>query len=232
MNNQLILVVEDHWQIRDLMEQYLLREGFRTSNASDGTQGLANFQVLKPDLVVLDIGLPRQDGFSVLNGIRRQSDTPVIVVTARDDPVDELQCFRLGADDYIIKPFRHPGVVVERVKATLRRCRIRGASRLIRFENLVVDLDAYTASVHHPTGVIKLSLTMSEHRLLARMAEFPGRAIQRAELIDACFTENTPLETTVNTHVHNLRRKLNDAGAGVDLVPVRGIGYRLDKNHG
>ncbi|MDX1047470.1 response regulator [Sinorhizobium medicae] len=232
MNNQLILVVEDHWQIRDLMEQYLSREGFRTSNASDGTQGLANFQVLKPDLVVLDIGLPRQDGFSVLNGIRRQSDTPVIVVTARDDPVDELQCFRLGADDYIIKPFRHPGVVVERVKATLRRCRIRGASRLIRFENLVVDLDACTACVDHPTGVIKLSLTMSEHRLLARMAEFPGRAIQRAELIDACFTENTPLETTVNTHVHNLRRKLNDAGACVDLVPVRGIGYRLDKKHG
>ncbi|MDX0321932.1 response regulator [Sinorhizobium meliloti] len=232
MNNQLILVVEDHWQIRDLMEQYLSREGFRTSNASDGTQGLANFQMLKPDLVVLDIGLPRQDGFSVLNGIRRQSDTPVVVVTARDDPVDELQCFRLGADDYIIKPFRHPGVVVERVKATLRRCRIRGASRVIRFENLVVDLDAYTACVHDPTGVIKLSLTMSEHRLLARMAESPGRAIQRAELIDACFTESTPLETTINTHMHNLRRKLDDAGAGVHLTPVRGIGYRLDKKHG
>ncbi|RVK25872.1 response regulator transcription factor [Sinorhizobium meliloti] len=232
MNNQLILVVEDHWQIRDLMEQYLSREGFRTSNASDGTQGLANFQMLKPDLVVLDIGLPRQDGFSVLNGIRHQSDTPVIVVTARDDPVDELQCFRLGADDYIIKPFRHPGVVVERVKATLRRCRIRGASRVMRFENLVVDLDAYTACVHHPTGVIKLSLTMTEYKLLARMAESPGRAIQRAEFIDACFTESGPLETTINTHMHNLRRKLGDTGAGVDVTPVRGIGYRLEKNDG
>jgi len=232
VHNQLILVIEDHWQIRDLMEQYLSREGFRTSNASDGTQGLANFQMLKPDLVVLDIGLPRQDGFSVLNGIRRQSDTPVIVVTARDDPVDELQCFRLGADDFIMKPFRHTGVVVERVKATLRRCRIRGASRLIRFENLAVDLDGKTACVHHPTGIKKLSLTMSEHKLLARMAESPGRAIQRAELIDACFTESMPLETTINTHMHNLRRKLNDAGARAHLAPVRGFGYRLEIKNG
>ncbi|RVI63720.1 DNA-binding response regulator [Sinorhizobium meliloti] len=232
MHNQLILIVEDHWQIRDVIEQYLSREGFRTSNATDGTQGLASFQMLKPDLVVLDIGLPRQDGFSVLNGIRRQSETPVIVVTARDDPVDELQCFRLGADDYIIKPFRHPGVVVERVKATLRRCRMRGANRLIRFENLAVDLDAYTACVHHPTGVKKLSLTMSEHKLLARMAEFPGRAIQRAELIDACFTESSPQEKTINTHMANLRRKLGDADAGVELAPVPTIGYRLEKKDG
>ncbi|MDW9713557.1 response regulator [Sinorhizobium meliloti] len=232
MHNQLILIVEDHWEIREVMERYLKREGFRTVNASDGTQGLAHFRKLKPDLVVLDIGLPRQDGFGVLTEIRRQSDTLVIVVTARDDPLDELQCFRSEADDYIIKPFRHPTVVVERVKAVLRRCRGRGASRIIRFENLAVDLDAYTACVHHPTGVKELSLTMSELKLLARMAEFPGRAKERAELVDACFTESPPLEPTINTHRHNLKRKLFDAGAGVHLTTVRGIGYRLDKNHG
>ncbi|WP_457659838.1 winged helix-turn-helix domain-containing protein [Sinorhizobium medicae] len=90
-------------------------------------------------------------------------------------------------------------------------------------------LDGYTACVHHPTGIKKLSLTMSEHKLLARMAESPGRAIQRAELIDACFTESMPLETTINTHMHNLRRKLNDAGARAHLAPVRGFGYRLEK---
>ncbi|WP_339073414.1 response regulator transcription factor [Sinorhizobium meliloti] len=231
MHNQLILIVEDNWEIREMIETYLSREGFRTDYASDGTLGLAHFQMLKPDLVVLDIGLPRQDGFDVLAEIRRRYDTPVIVVTARDDPVDELQGFRLGADDYIIKPF-HPGVLVERVKAVLGRYRNRGASRIIRFENLAVDLNAHAAYVNHPTGATEMALTDSEFKLLARMAEFPGRVHRRAELIDACFTESPPLEPTINTHIANLRRKLSNAGAGVCLRSIRGYGYRLDKENG
>ncbi|MQX89375.1 response regulator transcription factor [Sinorhizobium meliloti] len=230
MHNQLILIVEDDWEIRETMEKYLSRAGFRTDYASDGTLGLAHFQMLKPDLVILDIGLPRQDGLDVLAQIRRRYDTPVIMVTARDDPVDELQGFRLGADDYIIKPF-HPGVVVERVKAVLARYRSRGASRLIRFENLAVDLNAHAAYVNHPTGATEIALTITEFKLLARMAEFAGRVLPRAELIDACFTENSPLEATINTHIHNLKRKLSDAGAGVWPRTVRGIGYRLEKGN-
>jgi two-component system response regulator AdeR len=118
--NALILIVEDASEIVQILEIYFAREGFRTVSAGDGMTGLAHHQRLKPDLIVLDINLPGQDGYEVLAAVRRRGDTPVIIITALNEDLDKLQALRVGADDYVVKPF-NPLEVVARAKAVLRR---------------------------------------------------------------------------------------------------------------
>ncbi|WP_311043851.1 response regulator transcription factor [Rhizobium binae] len=134
MCNELILIIDDDRETRALLKFYLEREGYRTVEASDGEIGLAHHMKLKPDLVMLEVSLPRRNGFEVLAEIRRRGDTLVIVVTCRDKPIDELQGYRCGADDYIIKPFE-PDVVVARTTAVLRRAGGRIANLPIRLGN-------------------------------------------------------------------------------------------------
>ncbi|MBC2806919.1 MULTISPECIES: response regulator [Rhizobium] len=231
MCNELILIIDDDGETRTLLRTYLEREGYRTVEASDGEIGLAHHMKLKPDLVMLDVSLPRRNGFEVLAEIRRRGDTLVIMVTGRDKPIDELQGYRFGTDDYIVKPF-DPDLVVARTIAVLRRAGGRIANLPIRLGKLTVDHSARTAWVDQPTGRKDLQLTPTEFKLIFRLARSPGRVFERGELVDECFPDNVPLERTIDSHMCNLRSKLDAAGLRGMLVSVRGIGYRMDTKDG
>ncbi|MCM5558411.1 response regulator [Pleomorphomonas sp. JP5] len=231
MNNALILIIEDEPEIAEIIETYFAREGFRVITAGDGPIGLAHHQRLRPDLVVLDIKLPGLDGYEVLAAIRRRGDTPVIMVTALAEDLDKLQALRIGADDYVVKPF-NPLEVVARAKAVLRRTMGRGSDQVLRVGPLSVDPQAYVATIDNDTGAVALDLTRTEFRILAHMAASPNRAFERSELVDACLPESEALDRTVDSHVSNLRKKLTAAGGEGLLVGVRGVGYRLDWAHG
>ncbi|WP_349598172.1 response regulator [Thalassospira sp. NFXS8] len=231
VNNALILIIEDEPEIAEIIGTYLSREGFRVVTAGDGTIGLAHHLRLRPDLVVLDIKLPGQDGYEVLAMIRRRGDTPVIMVTALAEDLDKLQALRIGADDYVVKPF-NPLEVVARVKAVLRRTVARDSEQMLRVGSLTIDPQAYRVEVEAAAGPVTLGLTRTEFRILAYMALRIGRVFERSELVDACLPEGEALDRTVDSHVSNLRRKLAAAGADGLLVGVRGVGYRLDNTYG
>lgn len=230
MMNALILIIEDEPEIAEILESYFAREGFRVICAGDGPLGLAHHQRLRPDLVVLDIKLPGLDGYEVLAAIRRRGETPVIMVTALAEDLDKLQALRIGADDYVVKPF-NPLEVVARARAVLRRTLGRAPETLLRLGPLSVDPQAIRAVVEGAAGQVTLDLTPTEFRILAHMAAAPGRAFARADLVDTCLPEGEALDRTVDSHVSNLRRKLSAAGAEGLLTGVRGVGYRLEAPH-
>ncbi len=231
MMNALILIIEDEPEIAEILESYFAREGFRVICAGDGPLGLAHHQRLRPDLVVLDIKLPGLDGYEVLATLRRRGETPVIMVTALAEDLDKLQALRIGADDYVVKPF-NPLEVVARARAVLRRTLGRAPEAVLRLGPLSVDPQAIRAVIEAAAGPVALDLTPTEFRILAHMAAAPGRAFARADLVDACLPEGEALDRTVDSHVSNLRRKLAAAGAGGLLTGVRGVGYRLEAPHG
>ncbi|UYO51513.1 response regulator [Rhodopseudomonas palustris] len=224
--NELILIAEDEPEIAKILEAYLVREGFRTVSAADGQTALEQHTILKPDLVLLDVKMPKIDGWDVLAELRRRGETPIIMITALDQDLDRLQGLRLGADDYVVKPF-NPLEVVARTKAVLRRSGHAANRTVLRIGKLEVDLESHLAKVHGDDVSMPLQLTLTEFRLLAHMAKAPTRAFGRNELIDACLPGGDALERTVDSHVSNLRRKLDDAGATGMMSVVRGVGYRL-----
>lgn len=226
MDNALILIIEDEPEIAEILDAYLGRDGFRTVRAADGLTGLQHHRMLRPDLVVLDVKLPKADGFEVLAEIRRRGDTPVIMATALAEDLDKLSALRIGADDYVVKPF-NPLELVARARAVLRRTRGRAGASLLRLGPLEIDPQAYSAGVVSETETKALELTLTEFRLLEHMARAPRKVFSRAELLDACLPDGDALERTVDSHVSNLRRKLEAAGAPDLLEGVRGVGYRL-----
>ncbi|MDR0253887.1 MAG: response regulator, partial [Brucellaceae bacterium] len=183
--------------------------------------------MLSPDLILLDVKMPKYDGFEVLARIRRESNIPVIMVSALAEDLDRLSGLRLGADDYIIKPF-NPQEVVARVNAVLRRTRNNAANAAIRYENILVDFDAHAAFTDTGAERHLLPLTLSEFRILAHMIRRPTHAFPRNDLLDACLPQSDALVRTIDTHIANLRRKIETSGGPSGLFPaVRGIGYRL-----
>ncbi|MCX2698230.1 MULTISPECIES: response regulator [Ochrobactrum] len=226
MENSLILVVEDEPEIAQILCAYLEREGYRTVRAADGETALQHHTLLSPDLVLLDVRLPKMDGFTVLGRLRQAENTPVIMITALAEDLDRLSGLRLGADDYIVKPF-NPQEVVARVKAVLRRTNAALSETVRRFGNFEVDFKAYSAFVHTDERRVPLQLTLSEFRILAYMIRRPTHAFERADILDACLPESEALERTVDTHISNLRRKLEELGQTGFFSAVRGIGYRF-----
>lgn len=223
----LILIVEDEPEIAEILEAYFVREGYRTVRAADGETAVLHHRMLKPDLIVLDVRLPKRDGVQVLAEIRRVSDTPVIMASALGEDLDKLTALRLGADDYVVKPF-NPVEVVARAQAVIRRASGRGSARVVRVGPLEIDASAHLARVQGPEETAPLDLTLTEFRLLTHMAQEPNRVFTRAELLDACLpNESDALERTVDSHVSKLRRKLETAGVVGWLEGVRGVGYRL-----
>ena len=227
MANERILIVEDDSQIAEVLAAYLQRDGYLTSICSDGGEAMQMFRQWQPDLVLLDYMLPRVNGNEILGAIRRTGDVPVIMVTAVDGEVEKLGALRYGADDYVVKPF-NPKEVVARVQVILKRVRnsfLQSAQSHLAWGPLELDLDAVMARVADKAE--PLDLTITEFKLLATLMRHPRKAFSRLELLEACLPESDALERVVDTHVHNLRRKLEDQGVSGILTAVRGVGYRL-----
>jgi DNA-binding response OmpR family regulator len=222
---KLILVVEDESRIANIARDYLERAGFRVSIASNGTDALAFFRSRRPDLVVLDLGLPRIDGLEVTRSIRKHSNVPIIMLTARVEETDRITGLELGADDYITKPFS-PRELVARVRAVFRRIDpAPEPTAIIRAGEVQLDRTRMQVNVQDRS----LELTPSEFELLATLARQPGRVFTRAQLLDAIRgLEADSYDRAVDTHIKNLRRKLEiDPRNPRYILTVYGIGYKF-----
>jgi DNA-binding response OmpR family regulator len=217
-----VLVVDDERNIVDLVRLYLEKEGLAVVAAADGEQGLALHARHDPDLVILDLMLPRVDGYEVCREIRRRGETPILMLTARSDDIDAIIGLELGADDYVTKPF-NPRVLVARARAILRRtdATARGV-RPIEVGSLRIDGRRREATV----GIRRLELRNREFDLLAALARDPGVVHTRDMLLEDVWGTDFPGETrTVDVHVAEVRKKLGDDGPAIETV--RGVGYRL-----
>ncbi|MFI5258111.1 MAG: response regulator transcription factor [Candidatus Limnocylindrales bacterium] len=217
-----VLVVDDERNIVELVRLYLEKEGYNVVAASDGEQALVQYERSDPDLVVLDLMLPKMDGFEVCRELRRRGDVPILMLTARSEDVDAIVGLELGADDYVTKPF-NPRALVARVKAILRRTDVTAkGGRPIQVGNLRIDPRRREAVV----GDRSLDLRAREFDLLAALARDPGVVLSRDALLEDVWGTDFPGETrTVDVHVAEVRKKLGDDGPQVETV--RGIGYRL-----
>ncbi|OYT92242.1 MAG: DNA-binding response regulator [Burkholderiales bacterium PBB3] len=224
----LVLIAEDEPEIAAILEAYLRRGGLRSVHAADGRRALELHLQLRPDLVLLDVQMPAADGWQVLAEIRHRGDTPVIMLTAMDQDIDKLTGLRIGADDYVVKPF-NAAEVVARVQAVLRRSRPSGRSkpRVLHAGPLEVDLDQHEAFATIHGRRHRLVLTLTEFKLLAQLAKSPRRVVSRAELLLNCLPEGDALERTVDSHISKLRRKLEELGVEGMPAGVRGVGYKL-----
>jgi DNA-binding response OmpR family regulator len=221
-----VLIVDDEAHIVELARLYLTREGYEVEGVGDGAQALTRFAQLKPDLVVLDIMLPGIDGLTICKEIRKQSQVPIIMLTARDEVTDKVVGLEVGADDYLTKPF-HPQELVARAKALLRRAHIEPEQpKLIRAGKLEVDLERH--EIRH--GQARVQLRPKEFDLLALLSRHPGRVFQRSELLDLVWGYDFPGYTrTVDVHVQQVREKLATAGIiDPSIQTVWGVGYRLE----
>ena len=228
MLSRRVLIIEDDADAAGVLEAYLRRENYDVAVTVDGLAGLDMAQRWKPDLILLDVMLPWLNGTEVLASLRRKSDVPVIMVTAMGDMPDRIGALRYGADDYVVKPY-HPGEVVARVQAVLRRSRKAETQEdILRWQGLEVDVAAIVAAVSNPgESVHVLDLTPTEFSLLATLMRAPVRPFSRQYLLERCLPESEALERVVDTHIYNLRKKLEGAGVSGVLVNVRGVGYRF-----
>jgi len=222
-----ILLVDDEAKIVQLGRDYLERAGFAVVTAADGLAAAAAFRSHRPDLIVLDLGLPGQDGLDVTREIRRQSNVPIIMLTARGEETDKLVGLELGADDYMVKPFS-PKELVARVRAVLRRAESgagRAAADVLRVGDLTLDIPRLRLTV----GGRPVELTATEFHLLAALARQPGRIFTRAQLLDAVHgVAFESYERAIDSHIKNLRRKIEpDPRQPRLLLTVYGVGYKL-----
>src|ERR1700682_1803620 len=221
-----VLVVDDEVHIVELARLYLTREGYEVEGVGDGDQAMARFGQLKPDLVILDIMLPGTDGLTICKEIRKLSQVPIIMLTARDEVTDKVVGLEVGADDYLTTPF-HPQERVARAKALLRRARVEpDQPRLIRAGKLEVDVERHEVRL----GQARVQLRPKEFDPLALLARHPGRVFQRSELLDLVWGYDFPGYTrTVDVHVQQVREKLATGGVtDPSIETVWGVGYRLE----
>jgi two-component system response regulator ResD len=220
-----ILVVDDEPIVREVLTRYLEKDGFEVDAAADGEAAIDLFASRRPDLILLDLMLPKVDGFEVFSYIRSGSTVPVIMITARDKETDRIAGLDMGADDYVSKPFS-PGEVVARVRAVLRRSDADGERRDLTYGDLVIEGDARRVSVSDR----ELTLTPKEFDLLYFLASNPGKVFTRLDLLDELWDfafHGDP--STVTVHIRRLREKIEaDASDPRHIVTVWGAGYRFD----
>ncbi len=221
--SQLVLVVDDEPKAARLARDYLEKAGFRVLTAADGQAALLMARREKPDLVVLDLLLPLLDGREVCRLLRRESDVPIIMLTALSEEIDQVTGLEIGADDYITKPFS-PRALVARVRALLRRTRgdVK-APTLIRVGGLAIDAGKY--SVTFNGGPVHL--TPNEFKILQLLASRPGQTLTREQLLDDLHGAASNLDRSVDSHIKNLRKKLEAACGQPMIETVYGVGYRF-----
>ncbi len=219
-----ILVVEDEIKIARLVKEYLTEAGFDVLTASSGPAAVSTARSDRPDLIILDIGLPGIDGYDVTRAIRSASSTPIIMLTARSEETDRIVGLELGADDYVVKPFS-PREVVARVKAVLRRTTGELTRETITVGELHIDVPRREVEVEGRS----IDLTTSEFELLRILASQPGRVFTRGQLLDALRGVSfDSYERAIDSHVKNLRKKIEpDPRHPVFILTVYGTGYRL-----
>ncbi len=220
-----VLVVDDEPKIVQIARDYLEHAGFAVTSASDGREALAAFRTGAPDLVVLDLGLPHVDGLDVARSIRKASNVPIVMLTARGDESDRIAGLELGADDYITKPFS-PKELVARVRAVLRRADVASLpAEMLRAGDVIIDVPRMSVRVKERA----VELTPTEFQLLVTMARTPGRVFTRAQLLDAVHgVAFESYERAIDAHVKNIRRKLEpDPREPRYLLTVHGVGYRF-----
>lgn len=226
-----ILVVDDEPKITEICQAYLKSAGFETLIASNGMEGLAAARAEKPDLVVLDLMLPEMDGLDVCRKLRRESDVPIIMLTARVEETDKLIGLELGADDYITKPFS-PRELVARVKVVLRRLSGDPAVELIRVGEVTLDRARYEASLVNSAGEPRhtISLTPTEFEILSTLMSQPGRIFSRAQLLHAVHgVAFGSYERAIDSHIRNLRSKLKPEADSLEhIVTVHGMGFKFE----
>jgi len=219
-----ILVVDDELKITRLLRDYLQQAGFRVVTAGDGLAALAVARTERPDMIVLDLGLPGLDGLDVTRTLRKSSDVPIIILTARAEESDRIVGLELGADDYLVKPFS-PKELVARVRAVLRRVDASvEAPALVRAGDLEIDTVKRAVTM---TGRA-VDLTPTEFELLLHFARSPGRVYTRSQLLDALHgVAFESYERAIDAHMKNLRRKLEpDPAHPQYLLTVYGVGYK------
>lgn len=221
-----VLIIEDDRNTAALVALYLERDGFKPLTAEDGESGLALARKHQPVLVILDLMLPRMDGWEVCRRLRQRSEVPVIMLTARGEEIDRVAGLTLGADDYVVKPFS-PRELVARVKAVLRRTRPQGEIRatVLAHADVVLDLEKRRLTV----GGQAVDLTAHEYALLKALMANPGRIFTRDELLHYLYPEGDTVVITrvVDVHIGKLRQKVEpDPARPQHILTVRGIGYR------
>jgi DNA-binding response OmpR family regulator len=220
--SQKILLVDDEPEILDICRDYLKASAFDVVTAKDGAQGLAAARREKPDLIVLDWMMPEMDGIDVCRAIRRESDVPIIMLTARVEEIDKLIGLEIGADDYITKPFS-PRELVARVKVVLRRVSGDSSAEVIRAGQVSLDRAHYEVEI----GGRTIQLTPTEFEIMATLMSQPGRIFSRNQLLNATHgVAFESYERAIDSHIRNLRRKLEPAEL---IVTVHGVGYKFEE---
>jgi two-component system, OmpR family, alkaline phosphatase synthesis response regulator PhoP len=220
-----ILVVDDEPGIAEICRDYLQRAGFKVLSAANGADALTLARTKRPDLIVLDLGLPKMDGLDVTRALRKQSNVPIIMLTARVDESDKLIGLELGADDYLTKPFS-PRELVARVRAVFRRTDLGAtASDVVRALDVTLDVPRMRAQV----GPRSVELTATEFELLAMLMRQPGRVFTRGQLLEAIRgTDAEAFDRAIDAHIKNLRRKIETNQRNPRYVlTVYGVGYKF-----
>jgi DNA-binding response OmpR family regulator len=224
-----VLIIEDDAHTAALVSLYLKREGFHVIIASDGEKGLSLAHHHHPELVILDLMLPNLDGWEICRRLRRASDVPVIMLTARDEEIDRVAGLTLGADDYVVKPFS-PRELTARVLAVLRRAGLHQVSQnhVYQYDNLTLDVKKRSVYRHGQA----LDLTHHEYILLEALMKAPGKVFTRDELIDFIYPqgEAVVVDRVIDVHIGKLRKKIeSDPSNPQYILTVRGIGYRFEE---
>lgn len=219
-----ILIIEDEKSIQNILKAFLEDAGYHVTLADDGMAGITSFHKSTYDLVLLDIMMPKLDGYTVCEMIRNEGDTPVILLTALDDEDSQMKGFDLLADDYITKPFSMP-LVLRRIEAVLRRTKnAESNSNILTYREIQLDTENYKVFVSGK----EIILTAREFEILRLFMENQGRVFTREQLLDIIWNyDYTGDDKIINTHIKNIRRKL-----GVECIEtIRGVGYRIDKEN-
>lgn len=219
-----ILIIEDEQAIQNIIKAFLEDAGYTVIAADDGVDGIAKFHKCSPDLVLLDLLLPKVDGFAVCELIRKESKVPIIMLTALDDDDSQMKGFDVLADDYITKPFSMP-LVVRRIEAVLRRTDEQPQdTSVIQYKNICLDTESYEVCVDSKS----IALTTREFDILKLLLENQGRVFSRDNLLNSIWGyDYFGDEKIVNTHIKNIRRKM-----GVDCIEtIRGVGYKIEKEN-
>ena len=223
MANEKILVVDDDTNICELLRLYLTKEGYQVTTANDGEEGLDKFNQVKPDMVLLDVMMPKMDGLEVCRRIRKLGNTPVMMLTAKGETFDKVLGLELGADDYMVKPFDTKELLA-RITVQLRRAEQHGQSGVLSVGDLALDTETFSLTVQGQA----VKLTRTEYAILKLLMENPRQVIAKSVLLDR-ISMDTPdcTQRSLKQHISNLRKKLQAVSGGDPIETVWGIGFRL-----